>query len=67
METLMQFMVIKKNGTTNLIAEIATTSIFLQEISFFIALVVQNVYTNLWINSTVSESQKKDQRYQCRF
>ena len=44
METLMQFMVIKKNGTTTLIAEIAAIRIFLQEISFFMALIVQNVY-----------------------
>jgi hypothetical protein len=40
----MQFMVIKKNGTTTLIAEITTIRIFLQEINFFMALVVQNVY-----------------------
>ena len=61
METLMQFMVIKKNGTTTLITGIGDSKDFYFADKFASWLGIVIMHTNLQIISTTRESQKKSQ------
>ena len=61
METLMQFMVIKKNGTTTLITGIGNSKdfSFADKLASWLGIVL--MHTNLQIISTTGESQKTGQ------
>ena len=61
METLMQFMVIKKNGTTTLITGIGDSKDFYFADKFVSWLGIVIMHTNLQIISTTGESQKEGQ------
>jgi hypothetical protein len=61
METLMQFMVIKKNGTTTLITGIGNSKdfSFADKLASWLGIVLMHI--NLQIISTTGESQKEGQ------
>ena len=59
MKTLMQFMVIKKNGTTTLITGIGDSKNFYFADKFASWLGIVIMHTNLQIISTTRESQKR--------
>jgi hypothetical protein len=66
MKTLMQFMVIKKNGTKTLITGIGDSKDFSFAVKFAPWFGIVLMHTNMQIISTTRESQKRS-RYLCQF